>query len=90
VCQQAQNRVTKGRHSQTEEQRTWCVSRYKIEELRTGTHTLESRGCGVSAGTKQRDRGQALTDWRVEDVVCQQAQNRGTKSRHSLPEEQMI
>jgi hypothetical protein len=129
MCQQAQNGGTEGRHSPTEEQRMWSVSRHKTEGQRAGTHTLksrghgvsagsqrrdqgqalhqlESRGCGLSAGTKQsdlgqalhqlesrrhgvsagakwRDRGQALTNWRAEDMVCQQAQNRGTNGRHS-------
>jgi hypothetical protein len=27
----------------------------------------------VSAGTKWRDQGQALTNWRAGDVLCQQA-----------------
>ena len=59
-----------------------------MEGQRAGTHFLESRGCSVSAGTKWRDRGQALTNWRAEDMVHQQAQNRGTEGRHSLSEEQ--
>jgi hypothetical protein len=83
VCQQVQNGGTKGRHSLPGEQKTWCVSKCRTERQRAGTHPLESRGCGVSAGTKQRDRGQALTIWRVEDTVCQQVQNGGTKGRHS-------
>jgi hypothetical protein len=82
VCQQVQNRGTKGRHSRTGEQRMWYVSRRKMEGPRTGTHQLESRGRGVAAGTKQRDRGQALTGWRAEDAVGQQAQNGGTEGRH--------
>jgi hypothetical protein len=64
------------------------VSRHKTEGLRAGTHVLESRGRSVLAGTKQRDRGQALTHWRAEDAVCQQVQNRGTKGRHSQTGEQ--
>ena len=87
VYQQVQNGGTEDRHSPAEEQGMWCVSRCKTERLRAGTHFLESRGCGVSAGTKQRDRGQVLTIWRVEDTVCQQVQNRGTKDGHSLPGE---
>jgi hypothetical protein len=88
VCQQVQNRGTEGRHSLPGEQRTWCVSRCQMERPRAGTHRLKSRGCNVSAGTKWRDQGQALTNWRAEDVVCQQVQNRGTEGRHSLPREQ--
>jgi hypothetical protein len=88
VCQQVQNGGTKGRHSLPGEQRMWCVSRCKMEGQRAGTHFLESRGCGVSAGTKQRDQRQALTSWRAEDAVCQQVQNRGTEGRCSLSEEQ--
>jgi hypothetical protein len=53
-----------------------------------GRHSpTESRGHSVSAGTKWRDRGQALTNWRAEDTVCQQVQNRGTEGRHSPTEE---
>jgi hypothetical protein len=88
ACQQAQNGGTKGRHSQTGEQRMWCVSRHKTEGPRAGTHKLESRGCDVSAGAKQRDRGQALTNWRAEDMVCQQTSNGETKGGYSHPREQ--
>jgi hypothetical protein len=42
----------------------------------------------MSAGTKWRDQGQALTNWRAEDAVCQQTQNGGTEGRHSQAEEQ--
>jgi hypothetical protein len=87
VCQQAQNRGTEGRHSPPGEQRMQCVSRHKIERLRTGTHQLESRGPSVSAGTKWRDQGQALTNWRAEDPVYEQVQNGGTEGRHSPTEE---
>jgi hypothetical protein len=62
----------------------------QMEGLRAGTHILESRGCGVSADAKQRDRGQALTHWRVKDAVCQQAQNRGTEGKQSWPGEQRM
>jgi hypothetical protein len=75
VCQQAQNKGTEGKHSQPGEQRMWCVSRCKTEGSRANTHFLDSKGCSVSAGAKWRDQGQALTNWRAEDVVCQQVQN---------------
>jgi hypothetical protein len=88
VCQQVQNGGTESRHSLAGEQRTQCVSRHKTEGLSAGTHSLESRGHSVSAGAKQRDRGQALTLWRAEDTVCQQVQNGGTEGRHSLSGEQ--
>jgi hypothetical protein len=55
VCQPAQKGGTKGRHSLPGEQRMQCVSRCKMEGPRAGTHFLESRGRGVSAGAKQRD-----------------------------------
>ena len=83
VCEQAQNGGRDSRHSRAREHRMWCVSRRKTEGGTAGTHGLESGGHSVSAGTKQREGWQALTNWRVEDAVCQQAQNGGRDSRHS-------
>jgi hypothetical protein len=57
---------------------------------RAGTHFLERGGCSVSVGAKQMDQGQALTDWRAEDMVCQQTQNRETKCMHSQAGEQRM
>jgi hypothetical protein len=58
-----------------------------MEGPRAGTHRLKSRGHSVLEGVKQKDQGKALTNWRAQDMVCQQAQNRATKDRHSLAEE---
>jgi hypothetical protein len=66
VGQQTQNGGTEGRHSLPGQQRMRCVSRHSMEGPRAGTHKLESRGCCVSAGAKQRDQGQALTHWRAD------------------------
>jgi len=63
------------------------VSRHKTEGGAAGTHQLQSRGGGASAGTKQREGQLALTSWRAEEVG-HQAQNRGRGSWHSHPGEQ--
>jgi hypothetical protein len=90
VCQQMQNRGIKGRHSHPGQQRTQCVSRCKTDEPRAGTHFLKSRGCSALAGAKWRDQRKAVTNWRTEDMACQQMQNRGTEGRHSPTGEQRM
>jgi len=60
-------------HSQTGEQRRWGISRHKTEEGAAGTHKLESRGGGVSAGMKQWEGQLALTNWRCTTTPYQDA-----------------
>jgi hypothetical protein len=67
-----QNGGIKSRHSQTGQQRMHCVGRHSMEGQKVGTHKLESRGCYVSAGAKQRDQGQALTHWRADVLMLLQ------------------
>ena len=81
--QQAQNRERGRWHSHPGEQRRWGISRHETVGGVAGTHILESRGGGASAGMKQWEGWLALTCWRAEEVGHQQAQNSGRGSWHS-------
>ncbi|KAH9000531.1 hypothetical protein EDB86DRAFT_3135000 [Lactarius hatsudake] len=70
--QQASNTASHGSHSRTGEPRTGVVSRLQTQRATAATHGLESRGQASSAGFKHSEPRQPLTDWRAEDIRCQQ------------------
>jgi len=81
-CQQGRNRATKQRHLPTGKQRTGNVSRGETEQQNRGTYILKSREQVISAGEKQSNKAEALTDWKAENGQCQQGRNRATNQGH--------
>jgi len=64
------------------------ISRRKGGKQKKYTHPLEGRRQAMSAGEKQSNKAEVLTDWRAENRQCQQGRNRATKQRHSHPGKQ--
>src|SRR6202041_1224190 len=62
--QHGQKRASKWNHSQTGERRMGSVSRGKRERASGATHVLESGGRAASAGAKESEQAEPLTDWR--------------------------
>src|SRR6267378_1011830 len=74
-CQQGPNPAHHRSHSHPEEPRTGVVSRVQIQLTTEATHSLESQGHTLSAGSKSSSPWKPLTDWRAKDTHHQQGQN---------------
>src|SRR6267378_2994546 len=86
-CQQGPNPAHHGSHSPTGEPRTGIVSRDQIQLTTEATHSLESQGQALSAGTKSSSPQKPVTSWRAKDRHCQQGPDPAHHGSHSLPGE---
>src|SRR6266404_4811374 len=83
-CQQGPNPAHHRSHSLPGEPRTGIVSRDQIQLTMEATHSLESQGQALSAGTKSSSPQKPLTPWRAKDRHCQQGPNPAHHRSHSL------
>src|SRR6266404_487948 len=74
-------------HSPPKEPRTGVVNRDQIQLTMEATHSLESQGQLLSAGTKSSSPQKQLTRWRAKGRHYQQGKNPTHHGSHSLPEE---
>src|SRR6266404_5970749 len=88
--QQGQNPAHHRSHSQTGEPRTDFVSRVEIQFTMEATHSLESQGHTLLAGSKSSSPQKPLTYWRAKDKYHQQGQNPAHQRSHSHPGEQRM
>src|SRR6266404_637978 len=66
------------------EARTGVMSRVEIQLTMEATHSLESQGQVLSAGSKSSSPQKPLTSWRAKDRHCEQGQNPAHHGSHSL------
>src|SRR6266404_515156 len=74
-------------HSPPKEPRTGVVNRDQIQLTMEATHSLESQGQLLSAGTKSSSPQKQLTRWRAKGRHHQQGKNPTHCRSHSLPGE---
>src|SRR6266404_1759239 len=83
-CQQGPSPAHHRSHSHAGEPRTGIVSRVKIELTTEATHSLESQGQALSAGSKSSSPQKPLTYWRGKERHHQQGPNPAHHESHSL------